>query len=87
MSEENKPVDGTKKLPVVPRNVLLPFILLASCFMWWGIANNITDPLVKVFKEIFKDLQTWQASLIQFAFYGGYFLMALPGAIIARKWS
>jgi FHS family L-fucose permease-like MFS transporter len=55
--------------------------------MWWGIANNMTDPLVKVFKEIFGQLSTFQSSLIQFAFYGGYFCLAIPGAIIARKFS
>ncbi len=55
--------------------------------MWWGIANNITDPLVKVFKAVFGELTTFQASLIQFAFYGGYFCMAIPGAIISRRFS
>ena len=71
---------------VVPRGALLPFALLASCFLWWGIANNLTDPLVKVFKEIF-GMSTFQASLIQMAFYGGYFCMALPGAMIARRFN
>ena len=71
----------------IPKNIILPFILLASCFMWWGIANNLTDPLVRVFKEIFRELSTFESSLIQFAFYGGYFCMAIPGALIARKYS
>jgi FHS family L-fucose permease-like MFS transporter len=76
-----------KKHVLLPKGIIFPFILLASCFMWWGIANNITDPLVRVFKAVFRDLSTFEASLIQFAFYGGYFCMALPGAIIARKYS
>jgi len=75
------------KSKTLPKGILLPFILLASCFMWWGIANNLTDPLVKVFLEIFRELNTFEASLIQFAFYGGYFCMAIPGAIIARRYS
>jgi len=75
----------TSKL--IPHNILWPFILLSSCFMWWGIANNITDPLVRVFKAVFGELTTFQASLIQFAFYGGYFCMAIPGATISRKYS
>lgn len=61
-----------------------PFALLASCFLWWGVANNLTDPLVRVFRDIF-GMSTFQASLIQMAFYGGYFCMALPGAEIARR--
>lgn len=72
---------------LIPKGILFPFILLSSCFLWWGIANNITDPLVRVFKAVFRDLSNFEASLIQFAFYGGYFCMAIPGAIIARKFS
>ena len=75
-----------QKDPVLPPGVRWAFGLLASCFLWWAIANNLTDPLVKVFKEIF-EMSTFQASLIQFAFYGGYFCMALPGAIIARRYT
>jgi hypothetical protein len=71
---------------VLPRGAIWPFALLASCFLWWGIANNLTDPLVKVFKEIF-GMSTFQAALIQMAFYGGYFCMALPGAMIARRFN
>lgn len=72
---------------LIPRKCIFPFILLASCFMWWGIANNMTDPLVKVFMSIFPELSAFQSSLIQFAFYGGYFCLAIPGALIARKFS
>jgi len=82
MSEGDK-----QKHKLLPAGVIFPFLLLSSCFMWWGIANNITDPLVRVFKAVFRELSTFEASLIQFAFYGGYFCMALPGAIIARKYS
>lgn len=75
------------KTALLEKKYILAFILLSSCFMWWGIANNLTDPLVKVFKSVFTELTTFQASLIQFAFYFGYFCMAIPGAIISRKFS
>lgn len=75
-----------RKVAVLPSGARWPFILLASCFLWWAIANNLTDPLVKVFKEVF-GMTTFQASSIQFAFYFGYFCMALPGALIARKFT
>jgi len=71
---------------IVPPRAVWPFILLSSCFLWWAIANNLTDPLVKVFKEIYV-MSTFEASTIQFAFYFGYFCMALPGAMIARKFT
>ncbi|HIJ69840.1 MAG TPA: L-fucose:H+ symporter permease [Planctomycetes bacterium] len=75
------------KPKLLPHGDIYPFILLASCFMWWGIANNMTDPLVKAFTVIFSDLSTFQSSMIQFAFYGAYFSLAIPGAVIARKFS
>jgi MFS transporter, FHS family, L-fucose permease len=81
MSEPNEPRES-----ILPPGARWPFFLLASCFLWWAIANNLTDPLVKVFKEIF-GMTTLQASFIQSAFYGGYFCMALPGAMIARKYT
>lgn len=84
----NSPSPSNPENPnrLLPPGVLWPFVLLSSCFLWWGIANNITDPLVRVFKEIFV-MSTFQASLIQMAFYGGYFCMAIPGALIARKYT
>lgn len=71
---------------ILPSGARWPFVLLASCFLWWAIANNLTDPLVKVFEQTF-EMSVFMASLIQFAFYGGYFCLALPGAMIARKFN
>lgn len=64
----------------------LPFLLLIACFAAWGIAANMTDPLVSVFSRIFS-MSTLEASLVQFAYYGAYFLLALPAAFINRRWS
>lgn len=71
---------------VIPKKIILPFILLSSCFAMWGLSNNMTDPLVKAFLDIFDDLSNAQTALIQNAFYGAYFWLAIPGAIIARKY-
>ncbi len=75
-----------QKGKLLPSGAIFPFILLASCFAWWGVANNMTDPLVQAFTGIFEGLTTFQSSLIQFAFYGAYFALAIPGSIIARKY-
>ncbi|MCF1192838.1 L-fucose:H+ symporter permease [Mangrovimonas sp. AS39] len=72
---------------ILPKKNRFVFFLLALCFMGWGLANNITDPLVKVFKNVFGELSTFQASLIQFTFYFGYFCMAIPGALISKRYS
>lgn len=71
---------------VVPREYLVPFVLVTSLFAFWGFANDITNPLVKAFKEIFL-ISNQQSSYVQLAFYGGYGLMAIPAALAIRKFS
>lgn len=75
-----------KKHSLVERKYLLPFILITSLFALWGFANDITNPLVAAFKDIMK-ISTAQASMVQFAFYGGYATMALPAALFIRRYS
>ncbi len=65
---------------------VLPFILITTCFALWGFANDITNPMVKAFSKIF-GMSVTQGSLVQVAFYGGYFCMALPAAMFIRKYS
>ncbi len=75
------------KIPVVAKEVLVPFILITSLFALWGIANDLTNPMVSAFKKVMPELTNVQASLVQFAFYFGYFMMALPAALFIRKYS
>ncbi|MDP5306762.1 hypothetical protein [Paracoccus spongiarum] len=70
----------------VHEGMLLPFVILVTCFAAWGIAANMTDPLVQVFSRIFS-MSTLQASFVQFCYYGAYFLLALPAAFINRRFS
>lgn len=65
---------------------ILPFILIISCFALWGFANDITHPMVKSFSKIFRMTVT-QGSLIQVAFYAGYFAMAIPAALFIKRYS
>ncbi|MDO6490620.1 MULTISPECIES: L-fucose:H+ symporter permease [unclassified Cellulophaga] len=76
----------TEKIPVVTKKMLLPFILITSLFALWGFANAVTDPMVSAFKKVL-ELSNTQASMVQMAFYGGYFCMALPAAMFMRKYS
>jgi len=77
---------SVKKDQIVPRKFLLPFILITSLFALWGFANDITNPMVSSFKKVM-ELNNFEASLVQLAFYGGYFTMALPAAIFVNKYS
>jgi FHS family L-fucose permease-like MFS transporter len=70
----------------VPRSILVPFILVTTLFALWGFANDITNPMVAAFKNILL-ISNFQSSLVQFAFYGGYCVMAFPAAIFIQKFS
>lgn len=65
---------------------LIPFALITSCFALWGFANDITNPMVKAFSKIFR-MSVSDGTLVQVAFYGGYFAMAFPAAMFIRKFS
>ncbi len=74
------------KETIVKREFLLPFSIITLLFVMWGFANDITNPMVAAFKTVM-DTTNARASLVQFAFYGGYGTMAIPAAIFARKYS
>ena len=73
-------------MKVIEKNYLLPFVLVTSMFMLWGLANNMTDTLLAAFRKIMSMSDT-QTSFIQMAFYGAYFCIALPAALFIRKYS
>ncbi|MDG2396653.1 MAG: L-fucose:H+ symporter permease [Flavobacteriaceae bacterium] len=79
-------MDEIKKIPLVAKKAILPFIMVSSLFALWGFANAFTDPMVQAFKKVL-ELSNSQAAWVQMAFYGGYFCMALPAAILMRKYS
>ncbi len=74
------------KTKVVEKKYIFPFILITVLFALWGFANDITNPMVAAFKTIM-EISNAKASLIQFAFYGGYATMAIPAALFIQKYS
>lgn len=84
-NKEFEQVGGPKVKFVYP-NMRGAFILLLTCFTAWGVAANMTDPLVKVFSKIFT-MSALQAVLVQFCYYGAYFCLALPAAFINERFS
>ena len=77
--------DDTRSEPLVGQGMLLLFVALILCFTAWGIAADLTTPMVAGFKRIF-DMSTFQASLVQLAYFGAYFLLALPAAFLNRRY-
>ena len=76
----------TLQSKLVEKKYLLTFILITSLFALWGFANDITNPMVAAFQTVM-ELSAAKASLVQFAFYGGYATMAIPAALFARRYS
>ncbi|MDO5093406.1 MAG: L-fucose:H+ symporter permease [Propionibacteriaceae bacterium] len=74
----------TERPPLVAKELRVPFLLLLLCFAAWGTAANLTDVLVGVFRSIFT-MTNFESSLVQFAYYGAYFLLALPAAMINQR--
>jgi FHS family L-fucose permease-like MFS transporter len=64
--------------------MIAPLVLVTSLFFLWGVANNLNDILIKQFKKAFV-LSDFESSLVQSAFYLGYFLFAIPAALFMRR--
>ena len=74
------------KAKLIEKKYLVTFILVTSLFALWGFANDITNPMVAAFQTLM-ELTAAKASMVQFAFYGGYATMAIPAALFIRRYS
>lgn len=70
--------------PLLTRATLIPFVLITALFYLWAIPNNLNDVLIRQFMKSFT-MTRLQAGLVQFAFYLGYFFLAIPAGLIMRK--
>jgi FHS family L-fucose permease-like MFS transporter len=82
---QRRPETPVEKPGLVYPGLTVPFILVVTCFAAWGSAANLTDVLVGVFRNIF-DMSNFQSSLVQFAYYGAYFSLAIPAAFINKRY-
>lgn len=65
-------------------NYLFPLFLVTSLFFMWGFAYGLLDALNKHFQEVL-NITKLRSTLLQVAYFGGYFLMALPAGIIMKR--
>ena len=82
MENKKKKSDGVLTKDGV--SLLLPFLMITSCFALWGFANDVTSPMVKAFSKIFR-MSVTEGALVQVAFYLGYFVMAFPAALFIQR--
>jgi FHS family L-fucose permease-like MFS transporter len=72
---------------LVPKGIVLPFILLCSLFFAWAVPNNLTDTMLAAFKRIMS-LSDTKTAWIQVACYlFGYGCFAIPGALFIKKYT
>jgi MFS transporter, FHS family, L-fucose permease len=77
-----RPVESRHAL--FPAGQLVPFLLVTALFFLWGIPNNLNDVLIRHFMKSF-EISRLQAGLVQSAFYLGYFVLALPAALLMKR--
>ena len=75
---------ATTEASLFPSGNVLPFVLVTALFFLWGIPNNLNDVLIRQFMKSFA-ISRFQAGLIQSAFYMGYFVLAVPAALIMKR--
>jgi len=76
-----------KKQSLVPKKIVLPFILLTILFFAWAIPNNMTDTMLAAFKRIMS-LSDAKTAWIQLACYLlGYGGFAIPAALFIKKYT
>ncbi|WP_197748861.1 MULTISPECIES: sugar MFS transporter [Hymenobacter] len=66
------------------RSYALPMLAMTSLFFLFGAVTNFNDVLMPYLKDVCQ-LTDLQSSLVQFAFFGAYFLMSLPAGYVLRK--
>jgi FHS family L-fucose permease-like MFS transporter len=66
-------------------NYTVPFILVTSLFLLWGFCNGLIDVMDKHFQNTLH-VSKAQSTMVQFANYMGYFLMALPAGWLAKRY-
>ncbi len=71
-------------VPITERRYRVPFILVTSLFFLWAFGVNLNDILIPHLKKAFH-LTDFRSSLIQTAFFGGYFLAAIPAGWLMEK--
>ena len=70
--------------PLYPKGLSVPFFLVTALFFLWGVPTNLNDVLIRQFMKSFA-ITRFEAGLVQSAFFMGYFLLAIPAALLMRK--
>jgi FHS family L-fucose permease-like MFS transporter len=67
------------------KSYLFPLILVTSLFFLWGLAYGLLDVLNKHFQDAMNVTKA-RSTLLQAAYFGAYFLIALPAGLFMNKY-
>ncbi len=74
----------SSKIPSSQQTHRFALFSLTSLFFMWGFITCLNDILIPYLKAMF-DLNYTQAMLIQFCFFGSYFIVSLPAGALVSK--
>jgi len=60
------------------------FIVITTLFFLWGFITVLVDSLIPRLRDVF-ELSYFQAGLVQFAFFGAFFILSIPAGFILSK--
>ncbi len=83
MSTPSLDATATGRALITP-GYLIATILIVGLFFMWGVANSLNDVLIPQFRKAFQ-LDDFASSLVQSAFYFGYFCFAIPASLFMRR--
>jgi FHS family L-fucose permease-like MFS transporter len=70
--------------PAQPSSTASPLVVVTLLFFMWGLLTSLNDVLIPHLKSIYT-LNYVQAMLVQFCFFGAYFLVSLPAGMLIRR--
>ncbi len=73
--------------PIIPKGIVLPFILLTALFFSWALPNNLTDTMLAAFKRIMSLSDSKTAWIQVVCYLLGYGCFAIPGAMFIKKYT
>jgi MFS transporter, FHS family, L-fucose permease len=65
-------------------NNTVPLIIITILFFMWGLLTSLNDVLIPHLKSVYS-LNYLQAMLVQFCFFGAYFIVSLPAGFLVKK--
>jgi len=66
------------------KNYLFPLTAMTTLFFLWGFITVLNDVLIPRLKGVF-DLSFFEAMLVQFCFFGAYFIVSIPAGILVKQ--